>query len=155
MPVFDHVKVPAGLGSSFIKCSLMSEDSRTYDQSSFGVMKEEMEITLVVTPKPWFWCENTGSHGLVKQHGVNEAWSKLHAIVNPIPEESPANPRAPHTAWQKHLDDSNEVASLMLVSMIPESKKDFELLTAYDMLAELMKMFQQQARVERFETVRS
>jgi hypothetical protein len=39
--------------------------------------------------------------------------------------------------------------------MIPDLQKDLEHHGAYDMLAQLKEMFQQQARTERFETVRA
>src|SRR3954447_20126363 len=62
---------------------------------------------------------------------------KLYVLDTPIPDEPPVTPRAPHTAWTKHVDDSIEVSSLMLASMIPELQKDLELLTAYDMIVQL------------------
>ena len=64
-------------------------------------------------------------------------------------------PRAPHADWSKHVDDSVEVSSLMLATMIPELQEIFENHTAFDMINQLKEMFQQQARTERFETVRS
>lgn len=45
---------------------------------------------------------------------------KLYVLDTPVPVEPPVTPRAPHAEWSKHLDDSIEVASLMLATMIPE-----------------------------------
>ena len=80
---------------------------------------------------------------------------KLYVLDAPNPEEPPANPRGPHTAWLKHIDDSVEVSSLMLASMIPDLQKDLVNHSAYDMITQLKEMFQQQARTERYETVRA
>ncbi|PWA43105.1 zinc finger, CCHC-type [Artemisia annua] len=60
--------------------------------------------------------------------------------------------------WQ-HLNvwknEQQEVACLMLASMIPELQKNLENLAAFDMLRELKVMFEQQAEQELFDTVRS
>jgi hypothetical protein len=80
---------------------------------------------------------------------------KFYVLENPIPEEPPTTPKATHDTWLKHVDDSIEVSCLMLTSMIPDLQKDLEHHGAYDMLAQLKEMFQQQARTERFETVRA
>ncbi|XP_071692293.1 uncharacterized protein [Rutidosis leptorrhynchoides] len=57
--------------------------------------------------------------------------------------------------YDKYCADSVQVACLMLGTMIPELQKDFEHHSAYDMITQLKEMFLQQARVERFETVRA
>lgn len=49
----------------------------------------------------------------------------------------------------------NEAACLMLATMVPELQKGMESLGAFDMLNQLRDMFQQQARQERFGTVKS
>ena len=54
-----------------------------------------------------------------------------------------------------HVDDSVEVSSLMLATMIPDLQKDLVNHNAYDMISQLKEMFQQLARTERFEAVRA
>ena len=52
----------------------------------------------------------------------------------------------------KHVKDDNTVSCVMLASMSPELKKQFETAKAYDIIEGLKKMFQKLARIERFET---
>ena len=81
---------------------------------------------------------------------------KFYVLEEPVPDEPP--PTASKTvrdAWLKHTEESVEVACLMLATMIPDLQKNMELFGAYDMLQQLKEMFQKQARLERFETVRS
>ncbi|KAJ8769131.1 hypothetical protein K2173_000906 [Erythroxylum novogranatense] len=60
---------------------------------------------------------------------------KLYVLEEPIPEEPPANaPKAQKDAYTKHINDSTDE------------------MEAYDMLAQLKAMFQEQARQERFRT---
>ena len=80
---------------------------------------------------------------------------KLYVLDTQNPEEPPATPRGPYTTWLKHIDDSIEVSSLMLASMIPDLQKDLVNHNAFDMITQLKEMFQQQARTERYETVRA
>ena len=81
---------------------------------------------------------------------------KLYVLENPSPEE-PANdaPRAQRTAYEKHFNDSVDVACLILAIMVLELKKNMEMLTAFEMVTHLKEMFQQQARQERFETTKA
>ncbi|GJX50326.1 hypothetical protein Tco_0277171 [Tanacetum coccineum] len=51
--------------------------------------------------------------------------------------------------WNKIYDVHNEVACLMLGSMITELQRQFEKYSPYDMHQELKSMFEKQARVER------
>ncbi|KAK9109946.1 hypothetical protein Sjap_018006 [Stephania japonica] len=74
----------------------------------------------------------------------------------PIPEDPPVNAtKAVKDAHNKHVNDSTDVACIMLATMVPELQKDMELMEAYDMAVTLKEMFQQQARQERFETVKN
>ncbi|KAJ8748419.1 hypothetical protein K2173_003056 [Erythroxylum novogranatense] len=63
---------------------------------------------------------------------------KLYVLEEPIPEEPPANaPKAQKDAYMKHINDSTDE------------------MEAYDMLAQLKAMFQEQARQERFRTTKA
>ena len=81
---------------------------------------------------------------------------KLYVLENPIPAQPAANaPRAQRDAYEKHVNDSVDVACLMLATMVPEIQKNLENMGAYEMLTHLREMFQQQARQERFETTKA
>ena len=74
----------------------------------------------------------------------------------PLPEEPADNAsRAEKNAYEKHHNDSIDVACLMLATMSSELHKDLENVEAYDMILNLKKMFQQQARQERYETTKA
>ena len=78
---------------------------------------------------------------------------KLYILDNPIPEQPAANaPRAQKDAYEKHQNDSVDVACLMLVTMVHEIQKNLENKGAYEMITHLKEMFQVQAKQERFET---
>ena len=58
---------------------------------------------------------------------------KLYVLDNPIPEQPAANaPRAQKDAYEKHQNDSMDVACLMLVTMVPEIQKNLENMGAYE-----------------------
>ncbi|GJU83975.1 retrotransposon protein, putative, ty1-copia subclass [Tanacetum coccineum] len=57
--------------------------------------------------------------------------------------------------WDLIYDAHNEVTCLMLKSMTPELHRQFENSSPYDMLQELRSMFEKQARVERFDLIRT
>ncbi|XP_071712892.1 uncharacterized protein [Rutidosis leptorrhynchoides] len=81
---------------------------------------------------------------------------KSYILDGLIPEEPPANAtKSIRDAWTKHTDDSIEVACLMLDTMISDLQKDLEHHDAFEMLKQLKEMFQQQAKQQRFETVRA
>ncbi|KAK9125081.1 hypothetical protein Scep_013927 [Stephania cephalantha] len=81
---------------------------------------------------------------------------KLYVLDAPIPEDPPANAtKVVKDAHNKHINDSTDVACIMLATMVPELQKDMKLMEAYDMAIMLKEMFQQQARQERFETVKN
>ena len=67
---------------------------------------------------------------------------KLYVLDTLIPDEPPVTPRAPHADWSKHVDDSVDVSSLMLATMISELQEIFENHTAFDMINHLKEMFQ-------------
>ena len=80
----------------------------------------------------------------------------LYVLDEPFPEEPADNaPRAEKNAYEKHHNDSIDVACLMLATMSYELQKDLEIMEAYDMIFNLKEMFQQQARQERYETTKA
>ena len=81
---------------------------------------------------------------------------KLYVLDEPLPEE-PGDyaPRAEKNAYEKHHNDSIDVACLMLATMSSELQKDLENMEAYNMILNLKEMFQQQARQERYETTKA
>ena len=81
---------------------------------------------------------------------------KLYVLDEPLPKEPVDNaPRAEKNAYEKHHNDSIDVACLMLATMSSEFQKDLENMEAYDMIFNLKEMFQQQARQERYETTKA
>ncbi|KAK9098293.1 hypothetical protein Syun_025338 [Stephania yunnanensis] len=81
---------------------------------------------------------------------------KLYVLDALIPDDPPANAtKAVKDVHNKHVNDSTDVACIMLATKVPELQKDMELMEAYDMAVTLKEMFQQQARQERLETVRN
>ena len=81
---------------------------------------------------------------------------KLYVLDEPLPEEPADNAlRAEKNAYEKHHNDSIDVACLMLATMSSELQKDLENMEAYDMIFNLKEMFQKQARQERYETTKA
>ena len=81
---------------------------------------------------------------------------KLYVLDEPLPEEPADNaPRAEKNAYEKHHNDSIDVACLMLATMSSELQKDLENMEAYNMIFNFKEMFQQQARQERYETTKA
>ena len=81
---------------------------------------------------------------------------KLYVLDEPLPKEPADNaPRAEKNAYEKHHNDSIDVACLILATMNSELQKDLENMEAYDMIFNLKEMFQQQARQERYETTKA
>ncbi|CAJ2644998.1 unnamed protein product [Trifolium pratense] len=80
---------------------------------------------------------------------------KLYAIEepHPDPEEEPAPnaPKAQRDAYQKRLDDALDAKCLMLATMTSELQKQHEEMNAFDMIEHLKTLYQEQARIERFE----
>ena len=81
---------------------------------------------------------------------------KEQVLENPLPEEPADNANATaRNAYQKLVDESNEISCLMLASMEPDLQQKFENIEAFDMIENLKSMFQMQARTERFNVWRS
>ncbi|KAD6118913.1 hypothetical protein E3N88_10184 [Mikania micrantha] len=80
---------------------------------------------------------------------------KSYVLDNPIHDQLDEDNVEAFNDWVKYVEDSVQVSCLMLASMTPDLQKDFENHIAYDMITQLKEMFQQQSRVERFETVRA
>ena len=81
---------------------------------------------------------------------------KEQVLENPLPEEPADNANATaRNAYQKLVDESNEISCLMLASMEPDLQQQFENIEAFDMIENLKSMFQMQARTERFNVWRS
>ena len=77
---------------------------------------------------------------------------KLYVLEQPIPEPpAPNAPRAEKDAYKKHQDDALDVGCLMLATMNSELQKQHENMDAYDMVVHLKKLYQGQARQERFD----
>ncbi|GJR84814.1 hypothetical protein Tco_0155599 [Tanacetum coccineum] len=79
---------------------------------------------------------------------------KLHHLEDALPEAPPAS-AAVRNAYTHRVDEQQEVACLMVVSMTPEIQKNLEDRTSFEILQELKTMFQQQAEQELFETVKA
>nr|KAJ0220989.1 hypothetical protein LSAT_V11C200057170 [Lactuca sativa] len=92
--------------------------------------------------------QQRNSRNILKQE------KKVYVLESQVPKEPPFVPKAAHDAWLKHVDDSLDVSCLMLATMIPGLQQDLELFTTFDMIEHLKQMFGQQARTERFKTVR-
>ena len=86
---------------------------------------------------------------------VLRAESKMSVLEQPIPDEPEQQAGPVRRKWEKHVDDSLKVSCLMLACMIPELQQTLENLSAFDMKEQLVAMFQQQARHELFEVMRS
>ncbi|PWA51212.1 zinc finger, CCHC-type [Artemisia annua] len=87
---------------------------------------------------------------------VLRAEQKFYHLEEALPEAPAANATAAvRKAYTRRCNEQQEVACLMLASMIPELQKNLENLAAFDMLRELKVMFEQQAEQELFDTVRS
>ncbi|PWA99076.1 hypothetical protein CTI12_AA013210 [Artemisia annua] len=81
------------------------------------------------------------------------AEQKFYHLEEALPEAPAANATATvRNAYTCRCDEQQEVACLMLASMIPELQKNLENLAAFDMLRELKVMFEQQAEQEMFDT---
>ncbi|PWA57417.1 zinc finger, CCHC-type [Artemisia annua] len=87
---------------------------------------------------------------------VLRAEQKFYHLEEALPEAPAANASAAvRNAYTRRCNEQQEVACLMLTSMIPELQKNLENLAAFDMLRELKVMFEQQAEQELFDTVKS
>ena len=81
---------------------------------------------------------------------------KEYILDQPIPEEPATNaPRAQKDAYNKHLNDLVDVTCLMLVCMKSRLQKQLMEMKAYTMIGHLKEMFQEKARIKRFNTIRA
>ena len=66
---------------------------------------------------------------------------KEHVLEDPLPEEPADNASATtKNAYQKLVDESNEIICLMLACMEPDLQQHFEDVGAYDMIESLKSM---------------
>ena len=82
---------------------------------------------------------------------------KDYVLEKPLPQKAPPS-NASHTernAYQKHKDDALDASCLMLATMNSDLQKQFENVDAYDMIMNLKNLFQEQARTERYQTVKT
>ena len=81
---------------------------------------------------------------------------KEYVLEQPYPNDLPDNAsNADRTAYEKHCDDSVNVSCLMLATMSPDLQKQYEHTDAYHMIGGLRGMFENQARVERYNISKS
>ena len=82
---------------------------------------------------------------------------KLYVLDDALPEEEPASnaSKAQKDAYNKHLNDSIDVTCLMLACMNSDLQKQFEEMDAFMIIGQLKAMFQEQARQERFNTIKA
>ena len=82
---------------------------------------------------------------------------KDYVLEKPLPKKAPASnaPHAERNAYQKHKDDALDASCLMLATMNSDLQKQFENVEAYDMIESLKNLFQEQARTERYQTVKA
>ncbi|KAL8127555.1 hypothetical protein AgCh_014458 [Apium graveolens] len=81
---------------------------------------------------------------------------KLYVIDIPRPAPLPEGAScAQYNVYQKHIDDDTDVQCLMLATMSAELQKQHENMNSYDMIEHLKRMFEGQARQERFDTFKS
>ncbi|KAK8539339.1 hypothetical protein V6N12_042968 [Hibiscus sabdariffa] len=78
---------------------------------------------------------------------------KEYVIEEAVPNDpGPNAPRADKDKFKKHMDDMLDVGCLMLATMTPELQKQHEDMVAYEMIQNLKKIYEGQARKERYET---
>ena len=76
---------------------------------------------------------------------------KEHILEKPLPEPPTSTARQiEKDKYEKLRDEATEVSCLMLVSMTPDLQRRLEEWSAYEMIHELKALYQEQARVERY-----
>ncbi|PWA36781.1 zinc finger, CCHC-type [Artemisia annua] len=126
--------------TSFSECALNSI-------VTIAVWRSEIQDNYILVSL-WF------SHVYEKDQSV--LGCKFYHLEEALPEAPAANATAAvRNAYTRRCNEQQEVACLMLASMIPELQKNLENLAAFDMLRELKVMFEQQAEQELFDTVKS
>jgi hypothetical protein len=74
-----------------------------------------------------------------------------YVLLKPYPENLPASLSAVECrAHEKRCNDALNVRCLMLATMSPDLQKEYEHVDAYTMIQGLREMFENQARVERY-----
>ncbi|VFQ92992.1 unnamed protein product [Cuscuta campestris] len=73
----------------------------------------------------------------------------LKRAIPPVPAANAC--RAIKDTYEKHVDDDNQVACLMLAMMTSDLQEHHESMKAYDMIIHLRQLYQGQARPERFQ----
>ncbi|KAJ1267808.1 hypothetical protein BS78_07G086500 [Paspalum vaginatum] len=78
---------------------------------------------------------------------------KEYVLDQPYPEDLEASATAAeHRDYEKHRNDSLDVGCLMLATMFPKLQKQYEDSDAYNMIEGLHGMFENHARVEKYNT---
>ena len=68
---------------------------------------------------------------------------KEYVLEHPYPNDLPDNATdADRTAYEKHIDDAVNMSCLMLATMSPDLKKQYEHTDAYNMIGGLRGMFE-------------
>ena len=82
---------------------------------------------------------------------------KDYVLETVLPEKlEPDAPKADRKAWDKLSSDAVDVSCLMLATMNSDLQKQYENVESpYEMITSLKDMFQEQARTERYQTVKS
>ena len=77
---------------------------------------------------------------------------KLYVLEGAVPPPPETNaPKAERDAYKKHQDDALDISCLMLATMDYELQKQHENMDAFAMLEHLKKLYQGQARYERYD----
>ena len=77
---------------------------------------------------------------------------KLYVLETPIPSPPPSTAsRIKQDTYQKCIDDSDEVAWIILAGMKPKFRKQIGFMDAYDMIKALQELCRKQARIQRYE----
>ena len=77
---------------------------------------------------------------------------KEHVLDTPLPDRPDDDATiAVMNAYHKTRDESTEISCLMLAHMEPDLQQQFEDVEAYDMIENLKRMFQAQAKTERYQ----
>ena len=77
---------------------------------------------------------------------------KSYVLEEPILEPPATNAtRANRDAYKKHQDDALNVGYLMFSTMNSELQKQHKNMNAFDMIVHLKRLYQEQARHERFD----
>ncbi|GJY88659.1 hypothetical protein Tco_0503287 [Tanacetum coccineum] len=82
--------------------------------------------------------------------------SKLHILQEPLPMAPATNTtKEKMDTFETRIQEHDEVSCIMLMTMSPELRKQFENFIAYDMITVLEDMFQQPARQDLYECTKA